>query len=346
MKLEFILRSFLYLSFILTSVVSFSQPQKAFFVVHCDPNEAYNFPELETFVDSANAYNVKLTIEFTSYWVDSILPYQSRLNKIAIWQSQGHEIGMHHHEVEAPNMWDGFSNLTMQEIYEAGRDTNQYIGNTDSLYNLVQRVSSIPLYTSGNEIVSELPSQISYQTSGVQLVSAFSNATVVSNNVKSYCSVTYAFLYANPPRLDSIMLSYPNAIGYNVLGVVCHVYNFVDLPQAAINYFKFLNDNQITSMTVYEIMQDECTVSIGSDNHLQNSIEVFPNPCHDFVSIKYSGQNNVRYELYDLTGVLLMADDLANSDSEIDLSELNEGLYFLHVYDSKQTLYISKILKF
>ena len=103
MKLEFVLKTFLCTSFFLTSIASFSQPQKAFFVVHCDPNEAYNFPELEAFVDSANAYQIKLTIEFTSFWVDSILPFQSRMNKIIIWQSQGHEIGMHHHEAEAPS---------------------------------------------------------------------------------------------------------------------------------------------------------------------------------------------------------------------------------------------------
>jgi hypothetical protein len=346
MKLKYILRYFLYLSFFFAPIMLFSQPQKAFFVVHCDPNEAYNFPELETFVDSANAYNVKLTIEFTSFWIDSILPYQSRRNKIVIWQSQGHEIGMHHHEVEAPSIWDGFSNLSMLQIDSAGRDTNKYIGNTDSLYNLIQRVSSIQLYTSGNELVSELPSQISYQTSGTKLSSAFSNATIVSNGSKSYCNISHAFLFADPHRLDSIMLTYPNATGYDVLGVVCHVYNFVALPQAAINYFKFLNDNQIASMTVSEIMQDECTASLGSDIRIQNSIEIFPNPCHDFVSIKYSGQYNLSYELFDLTGALLLAGYLVNSDTEIDVSSLKNGIYYLHVYNSDRAFHPVKLMKF
>ena len=59
------------------------QPSQSFFVVHCDPNESYNFPNLEVLVDSANNYNIKLTIEFTAPWVDSIINNPYRLNKIS-----------------------------------------------------------------------------------------------------------------------------------------------------------------------------------------------------------------------------------------------------------------------
>ena len=234
----------------------------------------------------------------------------------------------------------------MHEIDSLGRDTNRYIGNTDSLYNLIQRVSAIPIYTSGNEMLSELPSQISYQTSGTQLSSAFSNASIVSKGSKSYCKISHTFLFADPHRLDSIILNYPNATGYNILGVVCHVYNFVALPQAVINYFKFLHDNQIASMTVSEIMIDECTASLSSDISIHNSIEIFPNPCHDFVSIKHSGQNNLYYELFDLTGALLLAGYLVNSDADIDVNSLDNGIYYLRVYDSEKAFNPVKLMKF
>jgi hypothetical protein len=98
-------------------------------------------------------------------------------------------------------------------------------------------------------------------------------------------------------------------------------------------------------MTVSEIMQDECTASLGSDIRIQNSIEIFPNPCHDFVSIKYSGQNNLSYKLFDLTGALLLTGDLANADTEIDVSSLKNGIYYLRVYDSEKTFIPAKLIK-
>ena len=67
-----------------------AQPDKAFFVVHCDPNEAYNFPALEQLVDTANNHNIKLSIEFTAAWVDSILNFPFRKNKVALWEASGH----------------------------------------------------------------------------------------------------------------------------------------------------------------------------------------------------------------------------------------------------------------
>ena len=134
---------FIAIAILLLAFSSFAQPQKAFFVVHCDPNETENFPNLESLVDSANNYNIKLTIEFTSFWVDSILPFTARLNKISIWESQGHEIGLHHHGVDASGIWDGFSNLEMIEINNAGRDTLLYKGSTDSLLNYVQQITAV-----------------------------------------------------------------------------------------------------------------------------------------------------------------------------------------------------------
>ena len=243
----------------LVSIVTLAQADKAFFVVHCDPNESYNFPELEKLVDSANVYDIKLTIEFTSFWVDSILLYTPRMNKLIIWQDQGHEIAMHHHSVNIMvNIWDYYSNLSMVEIHNTGRDTTDFIGDMDSLYNNIQQVTTIPIKTVGTENLSEMPTQSVYQTSGQTIESAFSNAEATTYNGRYYCSTTHAFLYKEWNTEQMIENNYAASTDYKIMGAICHVYNFADNSTPVINYFKFINENDIESLTASEILEAEC----------------------------------------------------------------------------------------
>lgn len=323
-------KAFIIIAIFSLALSSFAQPQKAFFVVHCDPNETENFPGLEALVDSANYYDIKLTIEFTSFWVDSILPFTARLNKITIWESQGHEIGLHHHGVDASGVWDGFSNLEMIEIHNEGRDTLLYKGTTDSLLNYVQQVTSTQIRVTGTKEITEMPEFVVYQTKGQAQEEAYSNAVTTSWDGKFYCTATHAFLYKAPNTADIITTEYTSSIDYKILGANCHVYNFLDDPTPVITYFKLISENEnIESQTVREVMDCECECGSAELEKSNFDIDIYPNPTSETLIINTSKSKFEDYNvsIYQMSGKLVFINDYQDSNIELDLGGLSTGLY-------------------
>tara|TARA_B100000683_G_scaffold238623_1_gene244629 strand:- start:1078 stop:2088 length:1011 start_codon:yes stop_codon:yes gene_type:complete len=307
-----------------------AQATESFFVVHCDPNEAYNFPSLEVLVDSANNHNIKLTIEFTAPWIDSILPYPYRLNQIAIWQADGHEVGLHHHELGAFGVWDGFTNYSFAEITAAGRDTNDYQGDMDSLYNLIQKVSNFPLKTAGLEDSLEMPSKAEFQTSGQSVEHGFSNPYSYQIGNKSFCKTTHCFI--NGMIREKELEQQYDSTYHQTMGANTHVYNFVSDPLAIISLFKFINIKGIIPKTVSEILHS-CQTATNLISHNQ-SINIYPNPSKGSINIELPKSKVYRLSLYNSQG-LLMLEKTAKNKQSITTSELPSGLYILSGLNSE-----------
>ena len=313
---------FLTIAFLGLVLFSNAQPSKSFFVVHCDPNESYNFPNLEVLVDSANAYNIKLTIEFTSFWVDSILSHQSRKNKLIIWQSQGHEIGMHHHEITAPGIWDGYCNLPMIEIHNAGRDTNDFIGTVDSLYNYIQQVTTTPIKTAGVEDSLELPTQCLFQTKGKSQSDGYSNPLSFNLHGNNYCRTTHCYINTvfKEKQLEN---QYPSMTGFDIIGANTHVYSFVSEPMAIINYFKFINLKGISSNTISDLLQNCNTVGMNDADY--KSLVIYPNPSRGKIIIN---ANNIKQvTIFNANGQLV----LQSESNVLNISNQPNGVYFIRV---------------
>ena len=327
--------------------ICFGQPGKSFVVVHCDPNEAHNFPNLEVLVDSANAYNIKLTIEFTAPWIDSILPYQARLNKIIIWQADGHEIGLHHHEITAPGIWDGYSNFSMAEINNEGRDTNLFIGNTDSLYNLAQKVTQQPIKTVGVEDSTSLPTQALYQTRGHDISHGYSNAFSFTYNNLQYCRTSHCIVDA-VFKTQQLIAQYPTMTGKDIIGVNTHVHNFVDDPMALISYFQFVNINGgILSQTVSGILGN--CFPVGDKSTIDPvAIESWPNPFLNSINIKLPYEKNRKSELliFNTEGEHILSIDQPGQNICINTEKWANGVYYLNVNTDNKSVYSKKIIKF
>ena len=73
---------------------------------------------------------------------------------------------------------------------------------------------------------------------------------------------------------------------------------------------------------------------ISENNHLQ--INVYPNPCTDFVMI--DNQEGKSAILYNALGQVIMNFTISNSQEKISMKDLNSGVYYLQVGTSMKKI--------
>ena len=59
--------------------------------------------------------------------------------------------------------------------------------------------------------------------------------------------------------------------------------------------------------------------------------EIFPNPSPDFLTIKSTNKNNLKFSIFSSVGKLVMSGELDNNNNIIDLSEFEPQLYILKI---------------
>lgn len=72
-------------------------------------------------------------------------------------------------------------------------------------------------------------------------------------------------------------------------------------------------------------------------------VSVYPNPVSDFISVRLSESSTAAFRLYDMQGRILHESQV-NSNSKIDMSKFNKGVYFYRIIMDKETI-SGKLLK-
>jgi hypothetical protein len=93
---------------------------------------------------------------------------------------------------------------------------------------------------------------------------------------------------------------------------------------------------------IYKIID----TSLATDSFAKNGLSIYPNPAKTEFFIKNSGQITLsKMELFDLTGKLLLSQNLGNTESTtITLPNLSKGMYLVSAQDSSGNQYQSKII--
>jgi ribosomal protein S9 len=92
----------------------------------------------------------------------------------------------------------------------------------------------------------------------------------------------------------------------------------------------------------FRLFEDNCLSFSGArlakkSNKYNNliSLQLYPNPAHDFVELSYKMENNLNatFKIYDLTGTLLESFRLANNSGKIivNTASLTNGLYICNI---------------
>ena len=88
--------------------------------------------------------------------------------------------------------------------------------------------------------------------------------------------------------------------------------------------------------------------SVGiKETALNISLSVFPNPTSDFLTLKVQDYNNeaLSYNLLDEQGKLVLNEQITTQDTQIAMSALARGAYFINVLQANKKIQIFKIIK-
>ena len=88
--------------------------------------------------------------------------------------------------------------------------------------------------------------------------------------------------------------------------------------------------------------------SVGiKETALNISLSVFPNPTSDFLTLKVQDYNNeaLSYNLLDEQGKLVLNEQITTQDTQIAMSTLARGAYFINVLQANKKIQIFKIIK-
>ncbi len=103
-------------------------------------------------------------------------------------------------------------------------------------------------------------------------------------------------------------------------------------------YYDIVTINSCNSDTSNKITITNVSVS---DYSRQNEISVYPNPAGDFVFIEKADASKANIELFDISGKSVLYNEIINSLSKVNISNLPAGIYTLRINSS----YITKVVK-
>ncbi len=84
--------------------------------------QAYYWDSLVEFVELADSYNAKLTIEANPQWLEFFAADSNRLSTVKEWSKNGHELAFQHHGADHID-WNGFTNRPDKEMDSRYRGT-------------------------------------------------------------------------------------------------------------------------------------------------------------------------------------------------------------------------------
>ncbi len=104
------------------------------------------------------------------------------------------------------------------------------------------------------------------------------------------------------------------------------------------NYFKIKIIDPFTETTYAYIEYDSSNnvavlrfIPTAIELPLENELELFPNPAHNYVYLKINGICSNKIEIYNEMGTCTKIVNISNTREEIDVSDLSTGLYFIKI---------------
>ena len=99
--------------------------------------------------------------------------------------------------------------------------------------------------------------------------------------------------------------------------------------------------NNISADQVIHVVENSSSLSVNEFD--QNDIRIYPNPVNDILNIS-SDRQLKEVKLFNVLQQEVLKIE-PNQNGTLDISSLNSGIYFLHVYGDNDSKWIQKIIK-
>ena len=170
--------------------------------------------------------------------------------------------------------------------------------------------------------------------------------------------ILYVMYRTSPSAQWTVLQQYSNTVDWTqetvTLPSPCPTYQvaFMGLFNAEnmgdnIDIMDFMDPDAMTNFAS-DIYIDDITITSTSHTGISensNILSISPNPTTDIVRCNLNGLNNVRLQVLDIYGKLLMEQTVTNSAAEINLSDKASGVYFLRVVDGNNVLTTQKVIR-
>ncbi len=246
-------------------VISPHERSDFFIAVHCEPGPSpistkyveTNWPALTRMVQSASDHHMHLTLLMNPQWAMYILEDPARKDLIWAWEAYGHEIGLHHHGPHMNN-WNGYTN---QPSYF---ESPKFVGRVDEMMVLLNMIPQsrriITACINSEDSEYDFPSGVPYETDGGanKMEDLWSTPTEMNWNGQDVLRVTHARYAARGNQVNIDLEEMAQLLGNNpqepVTGVVFHAFEYSDNSAPFDGLFALLDENEIYTRTVSEIL--------------------------------------------------------------------------------------------
>ncbi len=234
-----------------------------FFVVHIKTRDhntrsdsvAEEWPMLAAFVELADRYGHKLTLEFQPQWAEYALGNPEALAQLRAWEAEGHEIAVHHHGVSHA-AWDGYTNAPGYANRPTYRGTME-----DAMTLLNQLPADGPPVTGGKtDEETDWPASLRFATGAGGMM--FGGGLLSTPAAVNYNSVTvtqianqgYQLSRGPAASLEEILNTVQSAAPGEVIGIVSPPFDFWDHQSAFEDMFSQLQAVGVNIQTVKTIL--------------------------------------------------------------------------------------------
>ncbi len=175
--------------------------------------------------------------------------------------------------------------------------------------------------------------------------------TVDSTDIQQFNDSILKVLYVTYYKNDESMPQTYNSIIIESIGDIQYMFNW--LPFSGIvcdaNYSNGLRCYHDNNLGLYSTgIADSCEYSYvwTSVEHKINEkiFSVHPNPTNGIITIELANKNNLKIVIKDNLGQIITHKVFANKTS-IDLSEFQNGIYFITLFENNQKIGTKKIIK-
>lgn len=86
---------------------------------------------------------------------------------------------------------------------------------------------------------------------------------------------------------------------------------------------------------------------VGVEDLAADDVLIYPNPTNDFFTIEISDDMNgqLRYELFSLTGKVVLSNEMMETTNTADLSTLTNGVYLCKIFNQNGLIITERIVK-